>query len=598
MFVLRGKIGVIESSNDMVEITLDGNDWTEDIAKNKLSDLDFSSENFVLSESVVETSWAGSDKFYRYPMVNFGALARGEYMATAQWDPVDFGPWFRVKSILAKIFPKYTIVSTFFDSAYAKEIYMSGKRKIANANFLNNKKFNAYVNLDADNYDEVVIPTTENGEAIVNKYVYADRVEINAPTLDEGGNFGLDHYTIPETGTYRFRINFNLNCIWDPGLWPLDGGAIQLKIVKRTGVNDTTIVSYTDGTAVDTTDWNKVYTLDTHYIDLVEDDIIWVGCYLHAAGTNTGPNPETLKVYIEGGASNRFWNEVNPWCLFDGVGKTIVVSDNMPDMTQLNFLKGLKHALNLRFWFDYLNGKLYIDPADTFYTTAEYDLSDQVMGNPVNKNFSAGYCKKMWLQWKHDSGDKLHVDYLAEYKTPPNYKEIVFTNNYMKDDIDISENPVFATCIETNLRVLYSYFNIISIYEKYDEGLYQYPQTPLKSFLPRLGAWEGLTAGLSWYYDDVLKTTYPKMSGLNYSTLYTSYFLTTMHYINTGKMIECNIKASPQFISSLISEIGSVATSGWKLKYKLNIKGIPYYFILSRVVTDGDTAKLELILRQ
>jgi hypothetical protein len=113
-----------------------------------------------------------------------------------------------------------------------------------------------------------------------------------------------------------------------------------------------------------------------------------------------------------------------------------------------------------------------------------------------------------------------------------------------------------------------------------------------------LGAWEGLTAGLSWYYDDVLKTTYPKMSGLDYSTLYTSYFLTTLHYINTGKMIECYIKPPPQFISSLISEIGSVATLGWRVKYKLNIKGIPYYFILSRVVTDGDTAKLELILRQ
>jgi len=598
MFVLRGKVKVIEVIDEMAEITLDGNDWTEDIAKNKLSDLDFASENFTLTEAAIETSWAGADKFYRYPMVNFGALARGDFGGTAQWDPVDFGPWFRVKSILAKIFPKYTIVSTFFDSAFGKELYVSGKRKIADTNFLDKKLFNAYITNTSDNEDEVYIPTGEGGGAHLDCDDYANRIQINSETLDEGGNFASDQYTIPETGTYRFRLSFNVMCTWLITQWPLISGTINLKIVRRRAGVDAVLVSYQDLAAVDTTDWNKIYTLDTFYQHLIAGDIIWCGCDLTAADTNGSAGDEYLTLNLQGGVLNCFYNEMNPWCMFDGINKTVVVSDNMPDMTQLDFLRGLKHAFNLKFWFDYLNGKLYIDPADTFYTTGEYDLSDQIMDDPVFKNFSIDYCKRMWLQWKQDSGDKLHTDWIAENKTPPNYKEIVFTNAYMKDDIDPSENPVFSICLEKKLKVLSSTLSIISIYDKFDESLYTYPQTPLKSFLPRLGAWAGLTSGLSWYYDDVLKTTYPKMSGLDYATLYTSYFLTTFHYINTGKMVECNIKALPQFINSLISEIGSVTSLGWKVRYKMDIKGIPYYFILSRVVTDGDTAKLELILTQ
>jgi hypothetical protein len=598
MFVLRGKVNVIESSNDMVEITLDGNDWTEDIAKNKLSDLDFSSENFVISEAVIEATWSGADKFCRYPMVNFGSIARGGISSSAQFDPIDFGPWFRVKSILTKIFPKYTIISALFDTTYGKELYVSGKRKLANTNFLDKKAFNAYITNTSDNEDEVLIPASEGGGAHLDCDTYANRIQINSETSDEGDNFANDEYTVPETGTYRFRISFNVMCTWLITQWPLISGTISLKIVRRRAGVDLVIASYQDLAATDTTDWNKIYELDTYYLHFLEDDIIWCGCDLTAADTNGSAGDEYLTLNLQGGALNKFYNIVNTWCMFDSISKTVIISDNMPDMTQLDFLRGLKHAFNLRFWFDYLNGKLYIDPADTFYTTAEYDLTPQIIGNPVSKNFAINYCKKMWLQWRHDSGDKLHVDHLAENNTPPNYKEIVFTNAYMKDDIEVSENPVFSTCVERHFKVLSSTLSIISIYDKFDESVNEYPLTPLKSFLPRLGAWEGLTAGLSWYYDDVLKTTYPKMSTLDYSTLYTSYFLTTLHYINTGKMIECYIKPPPQFINSLISETGSVAALGWKVKYKLNIKGIPYYFILSRVVTDGDTAKLELILRQ
>jgi hypothetical protein len=411
--------------------------------------------------------------------------------------------------------------------------------------------------------------------------------------LDEGSNFGVDRYVVPETGTYRFRVKMKPVCQWQVTEWPLDAGTIQFKIMRRRGGVDTALVTYTDTGATATGDWSVFYELDTDYQPFVVGDEIWIWTYISASDTNGFGVDRTMTVFVEGSVDNHFYSSVNFWCLFQGLNDTIVVSDNMPDMTQMDFLRGLKHVFNLRFFFDSLNGKLYIEPADTFYTNDEYDLTDFVTGKPIIK-----HCKKLWLQWKDDAGDKLHSDYKAANKTPPGYKEIVFTNEYMKDDIEVSPNPAFATSMNAPLQVLSSSVSIMAIYAPYDEILYTYPPSPIKSFAPRLGSWAGLTAGLSWYFDTTLKTTYPKMTALDYATLYTSYFLKTLHYIETGKMLECNVKARSDFINSLITVIGSITTLGWRTRYKVEIDGIPYYFILSRVVTDGQTAKLELILKQ
>ncbi len=598
LLMLRGKVRITEADNDQAEVMIEGDEWTRDLAKNKLSDLDFSSENFTLTEANVENSWSGADKFYRYPMVNFGALSSGQTGSTAPWWVSDFGIWFRVKSIIEKIFAKYTIISDFFDTAYAKALYVSGKRKVLDSSFLNQKNFDAYVDDDSDNWDQVTIPDTESGTATVDCSTFANRTQIDIEILDEGSNYSVDRYLIPETGVYRFRIKMKPVCLWQVTEWPLDAGTIQFKIMRRRSAVDTAIVAYTDTGATDTGDWDIFYELDTGYQAFIAGDEIWIWTYISTTDTNNFGSSRTMTVYIEGSTDCHFYSAINPWCLFQGIGDTVVVSDNMPDMTQLDFLRGLKHAFNLRFFFDSLNGNLYIEPADSFYTNDEYDLSDMISGQPVIKHFSVDYCKKIWLQWINDSSDKLHKDYKAANTAPPGYKEILFTNEYMKDELLPSENPVFSVCLPAPLRVLASSVEIISIYDNYDESVYNYPPAPIKSFAPRLGYWEGLTAGLSWYYGTILKTTYPKMSALDYATLYTSYFLKSLHYIDTGRMLECEIVARPDFINSLITVIGSVTTLGWKVKYKVTINGIPYYFILNRVVTDGQTAKLELILKQ
>lgn len=582
--IIQGSILITKYTTLFAGIIINSDDWIDDLKDKKLSDLDLSAYDHTLNHANVEDSWANPDTFCRYPMINFGALVSGESGPTAKWSPVDFIQMFSIKQLIQKIFATRTVVSAWLTYAFVVDLYILGKETIANDNFIQGKGLNKQVQTATDNQ---ISDTINNAETKSMGFGEAN-IDLNVGT-DEGADYSSANnwYVVPETGTYNFTFVARPVTTTFAGI--MINSQQHIIAIKRTrGAATVTLVSQTTN-FVSTDIFGITYTINTGYVHLEAGDKVFATYYMIQNLTNSGVlRTITMNYSVTTTALSLIWNKVG---LYSGLNKDISVAELMPDMTQVDFLTAIRSIFNLRFWFDKSKQVLYIEPWDQFLSSTVVDLTDFIDFESIDTELiSPNYNKKITLKWKDDTSDFAYNEYLKT-AVSPGMKDIALTSLFTKSGIDIKEHP-FSSIINGYDVIISNYFNIPKIFkEEIIPGAMVFDR--LVGFNTRIVHWDGLTSGFTWYYDSDTKTQYPKISGLDFATIYSDYWQKLFHYIDKGKLFTVRMKVKPMFLTQFFTVISNSNNEGFRPTYQINND----YYFLQKVTTDGISAELELVLK-
>ena len=605
--VIRGTVRILNSTSLYAKIIVEADDWIDDVKGISIRDLSWSGDDHSFTAANISASWtAGAGAFYRYPLINFAELYSGDYADGAKVYPYDFYPTWNIEDIVRKIFAEsgYTVAAnSFFDGTFGQKLYQLSAPAVRNDDFIAGKNLDVRVDDDTDNHDSQYFADTETHALSVP----GNPVDIDNEVEDEGGDFstGTNQYTAPEDGTYRFQASVKIYCSFnkDFGQYTSVTNSITFRIRKNSATLEQTI--NTAASAFDV--GNETYTLDTGYIFLEAGDVIDIYCDLDAQGT-LGGSGRTAYLYIESGTTGflkAVWSEHNLW---PGIDETMSPTTHLPDIDTVDFLRGLKKAYNLRFWMDRANRTIYIETSNDFYGSTVIDWSDLIdySETPSLQIVSSNYTKTQKFRWKPDTSDKAYINYVSGSGVPGE-KELTLGSAYALPGTTIRENPVFSPTILGNMNQIRHYNGKVPKIlgsEEFISYWEPYPAFRPKTWLSRIFEWKGmvsLTSG-SWDWHTSVEdasatnyTTFPSMETPSMVDMYSDYWSKDFRRIDKNKILTCKLKIKPYQIIPFTTVVGTAANEGFRAKYKLNLEGIDMYFIMSRIITNGDLVKCEFM---
>ncbi len=587
--IIQGVVVILNYTDTVAEVIISSDDWVADLASKKLSELDLSAYDHALTHATVEDSWTASYPFYRYPMINFGALASGEIGTTAKWSPVDFIPMFQVAGIISKILAPYTISSTWLTANVTKDIYIIGKETVADNGHIKNKDLEVTPTTESENEDVITIVPTATDTASLTSF----KAQFTTQIKNEGGYWQAgEQYTFPETGTYRFICEIqSKNSANGVAEIAIVNESYYFRLKLTRGVTVYTVCELTSPTYAGTELIDGItFTLDSGYYHFIKDDVLSIEISLLCRATNNDISDVDVAVGLTVSSNLKtVWNKA---CQYSGLQKNISAEEMLPDMSQLDFLAKIKEICNFRMWMDRINRVIYIEPWDQLVSSTVVDLTDKVDYNDPNTELiSKEYSKNITLKWKDDTSDKVYEAYL--FNTPsPGKKDIALTSIYTKKEIDIREHS-FSSIITDYNYTIWEYTTKVPSILTEPSGAALTIFDRKAGFNTRIVEWKGLTAGFTWYYETETKTTYPKIQGLDWTSLYTSYWQKLFHYIDKGKLRTVRIKATVVFLSQFFTVINTATSEGFRPTYQIDDD----YYFLQKMTTDGIIAELELILK-
>lgn len=578
--IIRGNVQVLSMGRYNASILISKDDWLAPLEAQNITEIDFSAYNHNYTSANVLVSWtAAAGAFYRYPLINFGKHFDG----AADWTIYDFVPWFHVKTIMEKIMG-ITLEGDFYSGAFFNSLYIMGKEFIADAAFLSLKAMIAYVAADTDNKTATAITGT-GVHLILNKYP----VVIKSETIDEATayNTGTYRWVCPESGTYRMK--FTADVYFDPNGNTIGALSRIINIMK----NGVSLINWTSSTIV-TGDYSQIITTDYQYFaigDYVDASFFHDTTFSVATGS-------TATIYLRANTTILELLTMDNRCLRMGRDFPVDAAKFMPEITDIDFVKGLKEAFNLKFFYDQWNKKLLFEPGDQWPTTKIKDISLLIDYSEIGQeNISSNYAKTIYLEWLDDNNDVALQNYQEANKTKAYRKKITMSSVLAMGETEHYENSVFSTFIKSRYNT-YAPWGVLQpmIWGDYDKTVYTYPQERGYEFGVKLGQWMGNTAGVSFTYEGVAKTSYPKMDPIDMAVMYTSYFMKTMHYIDAGKLITVQGKARQQDIIEFTTVVSDKTKEAFRTLYQFSYQGESHLGILNRYTTDGITCKLELLL--
>lgn len=586
--IIQGTIKVLEYSDFSIKILIDSDDWISDLKDIKMTALDLSTHDHLLTSANVENSWAASYPFYRYPMIDFGGLMSGEAGSSANWYPNDFIPMLSISQLITKIFAPRTISSNFLSLAAIKDLFILARETIADNTFIQSGSIEMGVYLITDNEDHLYPhPSHTTNTLTITKEppIFGDAI------INEGGNYSYPNnwYLVPENGTYKFDYTIN---VYTDHVAPTFNAIVQafrLYVKKDTGGSVTTIYDSGAKTNFLTTSFK------TDYLYLLAGDKIYLRIEASSQAYNNTIEGANVDFYLQ--TSCRIKLNMANANKYKGINQNVSCEELLPDISQLDFLAAIKDIYNLRFWLDKQRNIIHIEPWDTFISSDIIDLTSFIdFENITTQLISQSYNKNITLKWKNDDSDEAFKEYLKNNLYGPGRKDIILTSLFTNEGTDEREHPWSSVITGYNQSLSNTSTLVPRIWNT--EPISPFIMFDRKvGFNTRIVSWKGLTAGFTWYYNGVAKTTYPKIEGLDFNAIYSSYWQKTFHYIDKGKLYIVRMKILPTFLTQFLTVISTATSEGFRPTYKVTIKGIDNYFILQKITSDGETAELELILK-
>ncbi len=606
--LIRGTIRILSFTELYAKIIIEADDWISEVGANKINDLSWgAAEDHTFNASNISDSWiAGPGAFYRYPLINFAELVSGDYTSNgAKLYPFDFYPCWKIADIVEKIFAEsgYTLASGgFFDSATGQSLYQLSASKPNEHDHILGKGLKVYVDDKNDNYDSASIAGGTAGTLQVNQVLV-----MGGESRDEGNDYSIttNRYTAPEDGTYRFQAQVQVfSTMHNPlASWSVVNSSITWSIRKNG-------VALVDETVNNTSvfDMGNSFDLDTGYIHLDGGDHIEVYVFLTVVGQNTSANPLTAVLHIREGVDVSYLRSIwNEQCLWPGIGKTMNPSNYLPDIDAVDFLNGLKQVYNLRFFMDRMNRTIYIETSDNFYGATVKDLSDKVdYSHDLDMRVLASkYRRTQIFKFKPDTSDKAYTNEVSANGVPFQ-KKYVLGSSYAIPGSKTNENVVFSPTPTGDMPQIghYSYQKIPRIFgsDEFVSSWRPYPAYRAKKWNPRLLEWKGmvaLTTGMWVWHANVNDptgtnyTTFPSVVCPDMNDMFNVYLAKDWRRIDENKLLTCVVIGMNLIEFNTV--IGTAANEGFRATYKLNIEGVDMFFILNKIVTDGDRVKCEFV---
>jgi len=586
LLIIEGTVIISGYSDLYAKITISSDEWIDQFKNVKMTSLDLSADDHLLTSANVEASWSAAYPMYRYPLINFGGLQSGEMGIYAKWLPTDFIPMISVAQLFSKILEGYTLSASWMGASTIQDLFILGREVIASNDFIQQKALNVQVQASSDNL------ATGSSSTTMLVSLSKDLV-FNTITTDEGNDWTtFNTYTVPETGTYRFLGSVALtNTAYGNASLTIIDEQVVLEVRQNGSAIKTVQTAAYTGTEL----LNGItYTIDSDYVHLVAGDTITLNL-LARCRVNIISGTQT--VTISTGIASTFENVWGNANRYPGLNKNISLEEYLPDIYQLDFLAAIKDIFNLKFWLDKRNKILYIEPWGDFVTSTVIDLTEFVDFDNIDTELIAqNYNETIYLKWKDDDGDKAYEEYLKNNPVAPGRKQIDLSSIYAKKGADYREHS-FSSVITGYDQIIFNSTFTPQIWEE----LPVYPYVSFKrkvGFNTRIVEWKGLTSTYNWNYDGTHKTSYPKIDGLDWGTIFSDYWQKTFHYIDKGKVLTVRMKINPMFLTQFYAVINTATSEGFRPTYSITIKGIKNYFILQRVTSDGAIAEMELILRQ
>lgn len=592
LLIIQGIAKITDTDDYFVSMIISSDDWIDALSNRRMSDLDLSAYNHTYNSANVIASWSAAYPFYRYPMINFGALFSAEYGATPDWTANDFIPMFRVLDLMTSILSPYTISSSWSALSDIRDLYILANEKKAPDSFIVGKGFERQVNDIGDNNVSDVFAASETKDITL-----ADgNTDFNGNILDEGSDYDEadNWYVVPETGTYKFIFDAKSFSFLDIPM-TINSQQMILAIKRTRGAStDTLVTETTNYTAANIFD-NSVHSIESGYVYCEAGDKVFCTRYMTQNLTNTSGVAESITIYLDITATKftTIWGVRN---LYAGIGKTIVPDDLLPDISQIDFISAIKKIYNLQFFYDKMKRTIYIEPFDTFHSDTVVNLDSLISHEShPQETISANYSNTVRLKFKDDANDFAYNEWLKT-SLSPGQKDIVLNSIYTEPGIDTKENLFSSVVMGINPVIGWyaTQFPRILV-EDFEDPPIKFNR--LCNFNPRIVEWKGLTAGITWYMDGTSYATYPRIVGLDFNTIYTSYWQKFFHYVDKGKILTLKMKVTGAFLSQFYTVLSTSEDEGFRPTYSVTINGNLNYFLLQKITTDGEIAEVELILK-
>lgn len=437
-----GTFGVIKS-----QFLSNNFNWIEAVKTTKVNELTIPSIEHTLNTANVLAAYDGVDENYIYPLTDYGqfgtTVVSGKTIYTVV--TIDRYPAVRVHTILEAIFSAagYSITGTYIESAdfsslfllFGKNVYISTEKAV--------ESMQAKAGMTAHDINSLAIvaspPTTNlllfggaNNQVVPFNNVSSD------PFFDNGGNFDTANnwYTVTNPSAVAFKTNINLKLSYSETPNSITTATVQIDIIGSVSgvLASTGAVSHTFSlTAVD-------YLLETTTIQFsgVENISIKI-TIIQIAMTNTaGRGTEYVSCIINKDLS---YFEIIPDRRRGELWE--YTSDEMlPDITQLQFIKGLAHSKNLYFTTNENTKTVRIEQAYDFYGETGQDFSSYASRKYKMK---ANSIYEYFYALKDDMSDALLID---EKGVNDEYKSYRYEpSNQNKAEVKEIRNQTFAPTI-------------------------------------------------------------------------------------------------------------------------------------------------------
>lgn len=587
----------------------DNADWISRIGNSNINELDYSDQNHTNNIATVNISEiVASGREYVYDLVDRGQFSGQLYDGNKKQSVsiVDRFPALNVYGMLYRIFKSigYKIDSTFANTAFFNALYFM----FTNEELKHPDTFNATLVCNVQtNTLQKVVPGTQTLTSLKLQLKTPSATIISNPA--SAYNFlTQDYYFCLGKGKYTFKATIVFDFKTFAAYGANDKGQIQFTYKKinrhksynsyAAGYDATSQTIYIPLSGTPTTSITFTKTFDLEYADEIYID------------------GEMFYTQVLGGFGGEYFSVTS--YVFEctkvegslGMGENQYVdwAYNLPDMAQLDFIKGLKEMFNLVFVADTNTRTIYFEPRDDFYNQSAEDWSALLDNSQPIKGelMGSGLAKQMIYKHKDDSRDGLVKAWNDQNNKIFGAEYVDVLNVFAKDEtIEVSNSVFAATWMESCPRIglgdvtipkIWSDKSLPSRSQKFERRILYYAGTKT---VPNNGYWKMNLQGdiatqnsnpnstpsaygekrtvypFFYSYDDsAVNSNNVLYSDMHYSSgLFEKYFRNSQKIIDEGRQFSMYLKLTDNHISNLNFR---------KPKY-IERNGNGAYFILDKI---------------
>jgi hypothetical protein len=592
----------------------DNSDWKQGMGELDMTDLDFSEFDHLWTKTNIDTSelidgsgGALTKPDVVYPLINYGMNADAPHPYTNNQDVhavrvQDRFPAFQVMALMTKMFldQGFKIISNFMDTTFFESLYIpftNEQMKLPDG-FDTDRQFRGGMTTQQDLVTANIPQNTFDA-------VYGVPVQINDETstgfFDTGGHYDTTvfNYTVDVACVQKFIATVVVETTVHNDVW------LEVRIVKNysfQNIAQGTIIASVFTQFFDVADGLQQLSIETEFEEFVAGDIVTLVIrpdgYFTPTGFFTGI---TTGVHVVANGTE-FFNEVKLDLL---EGTNIPVSRQLPDdLTQLDFLSGIKQIFNLMFLTDTVKRTVSIEPRDQFYSSTALDWTKKL---DKSKDETVTYLndklkKTINFRYKTDSNDGSAEIIKNETGQDVASLEVANENKFVEGSQDIGAELFAPTVMD---RWQYIGLNVNRVPRLNKEAI-EFPSTTPRTteFEPRLLYYKGvetLSNGESWSWEGTQRTTFPNMYSVDEvndndnslywnntrrsSGLFQKYWRNLMNTMNDGRMYTAYFNLTDTDID--------------KLDFRDPIYIVDTYYLLNKIIDYNPlkrtTTKVELI---